>query len=472
MRRFVTLAPALVVMITTAVVLLVAPAAVRRIGHANTAVQVRYAYDTIDEDNILERLDRAVSAVARAVEPSVVHIDVRTPDGDRSTTGSGWVLDTDGHIVTNSHVVRGSETIRIEFYDGRVVVAHVVGADPFTDIAVLKVSVSEGLFPVKIARGTLPHKGERVFAFGSPFGFKFSMSEGIVSGLARNPQGSLGLGGYTNFIQTDAAVNPGNSGGPLVNVRGELVGMNVAIATGRDAQGTQETGDSAGISFAIPVGTIEQIVAQLIDTGSISRGFVGVRFQPGADRVELPDGTVRTGVLVTEVIDPGPAAEAGLTTGDAIVRIQSYPVTDSNALAALISSGRAGDDISIEVLRDGAVVPLMLRLGEMPIENMLDRISGQLDRQLGVRVNTVYLDNGDRGVAIVSVRDDSIARRVGLRPGQLVERIGTARVTSRSELLEAVYGQGLLSRGEVPFVVADLDDRENTRKTVRVRIYP
>ena len=472
MRRFVTLAPALVVMVTTAVVLLVAPAAVRRIGHAATAVQVQYAYDTIDEDNILERLDRAISAVAKAVEPSVVHIDVRTPDGDRSTTGSGWVLDASGHIVTNSHVVRGADLIRVEFNDGRVVNATVVGADPFTDIAVLKVRVSDGLFPVTIARGTLPHKGERVFAFGSPFGFKFSMSEGIVSGLARNPAGSLGLGGYTNFIQTDAAVNPGNSGGPLVNVRGELVGMNVAIATGRDAQGTQDSGDSAGISFAIPVGTIEPIVKQLIDTGSISRGFVGVRFQPGSDRVELPDGTVRTGVRVTEVINPGPAAESGLTSGDAIVRIQGYPVTDSNALAALISSGRAGDDVSIEVVREGVAVPLTIRLGEMPIENMLDRIVGQLDRQLGIRVNTVYLENGDRGVAIVSVRDDSIARHVGLRPGQLVERVGTAKVSSAVELLEAVYGQGLLSRGEVPFVVADLDDREKTRKTLKVRIYP
>jgi serine protease Do len=472
MRRFVTLAPALVVMVTTATVLLVAPTAVRRIGHAATAVQVQYAQDTLATDDILERLDRAVSSIAKAVEPSVVHIDVRTPDGDRSTTGSGWVLDREGHVVTNSHVVRGAELVRVEFNDGRVVAANVVGADPFTDIAVLKVRLTEGLFPVRIARGSLPKKGERVFAFGSPFGFKFSMSEGIVSGLARNPSGSLGLGGYTNFIQTDAAVNPGNSGGPLVDVRGELVGMNVAIATGRDAQGTQESGDSAGISFAIPVGTIEPIVQQLIAAGSISRGFVGVRFRPGSDRLDLPDGTVRKGVVVTEVIDPGPAAQAGLRIGDAIVRIQGYPVTDSTALAALISSGRAGDEIAIDVLRDGAVVPLSIRLGEMPVENMLDRIAGQLDRQLGLRVNTVYLDDGSRGVAIMSVADDSIANRVGLRPGQLVEQIGGVRVTSALELLEAVYQQGMLSRGHIPFVVADLDDPDNTRKTVMVRIYP
>lgn len=472
MRKFVTLAPALVVMVTTVTVLLVAPVAVRRIGHANTAVQVAFARDTIDSDDILERLDRAISAIATAVEPSVVHIDVRTPDAGRSTTGSGWVFDTSGHIVTNSHVVRGAEQIRVEFYDGRVERAVVVGADPFTDIAVLKVAVLDGLFPVDMARGSLPHKGERVFAFGSPFGFKFSMSEGIVSGLGRNPQGSLGLGGYTNFIQTDAAVNPGNSGGPLVNVRGELVGMNVAIATGKDSQGTQETGDSAGISFAIPVGTIGPIVDQLIGSGNVSRGFVGVRFREGTDRVTLPDGRELRGVRVTEVVNDGPAAKAGLVTGDTIVRIQGYPVTGSDALASLVSSGRAGDEIGIEAMRDGQLVPMTIRLGEMPIENMLERIAGQLDRQLGVRVHTVFRDNGGQGVAIMSVRDGSIAARAGLRPGQLVERIGTQRVSSGIDLYEAVYAQGLLSRGELGFVVSDLDGPSSSRRTVPVRIYP
>ncbi len=472
MRRFVTLAPAFVVMATTVTVLLVAPAAVRRIGHANTAVEVAFARQTIEEDDILARLDRAVGAIAQAVEPSVVHIDVRTPDAGRSTTGSGWIFDTNGHIVTNSHVVRGAEQVRVEFYDGRVERAVVVGADPFTDIAVLKVAVTDGLFPVNMAIGTLPHKGERVFAFGSPFGFKFSMSEGIVSGLGRNPQGSLGLGGYTNFIQTDAAVNPGNSGGPLVNIRGELVGMNVAIATGKDSQGTQETGDSAGISFAIPVGTIGPIVDQLIETGGISRGFVGVRFQEGADWLSLPDGRELRGVRVTEVIAEGPASKAGLQSGDTIVRIQGYPVTGSDALSSLISSGRAGDEIGIEAMRAGELLPITIRLGEMPIENMLERIAGQLDRQLGIRVHTVYKDDGGRGVAIMSVRDGSIGDRAGLRPGQLVERVGSQRVSSGIDLYEAVYGQGLLSRGELGFVVSNLDNPGRSRQTVPVRIYP
>ena len=472
MRRFVTLAPALVVMATAVTVLLVAPAAVRRIGFANTAVEVSYARATLDDDDILARLDRAVTAIATAVEPSVVHIEVRASDARSSTTGSGWVLDTDGHIVTNSHVVRGADLVRIEFVDGRVVPASVIGADPFTDIAVLEVDVAGGLFPVTIARGSLPAKGQRVFAFGSPFGFKFSMSEGIVSGLARNPSGSLGLGGYTNFIQTDAAVNPGNSGGPLVNIHGELVGMNVAIATGRDAQGTQETGDSAGISFAIPVGTIGPIVEQLIQDGKVTRGFVGVRFRPGSDRVELPDGTVRRGVRVTEVIDEGPASDAGLETNDTIVRIDGYPVTDSNALAALISSTRAGADIAIEVLRDGTLMPMTITLDEMPVENMLDRIAGQLDRQLGIRVHTVQNGRNETAAAIFSVRDGSIADRVGLRPGQVIEQIGQTRITTSLGVYEAVYAKGLLSRGQIPFVVADLDDPDKTRKTVRVRIYP
>ncbi|MCL4221583.1 MAG: trypsin-like peptidase domain-containing protein [Phycisphaerales bacterium] len=473
MRRFVSFLPALVVLLTSAAVLLAAPETLRRIGFAQTALQVELARQSIAADDILVRIDRAVAAIADAVEPSVVHLEVSSASSRSSTTGSGWVFDTQGHIITNSHVIRGADSIRVHFSDGRTLPAGVVGADPFTDIAVLRVNSDEGLFPVQIARGALPRKGDRVYAFGSPFGFRFSMSEGIVSGLGRDPQGSLGLGGYTNFIQTDAAVNPGNSGGPLVNVLGQLVGMNVAIATGRDTQGTTEGGDSAGISFAIPVGTIEPIIRQLIDEGKISRGFVGVMFREGEDRINLPDGSAVVGTRVTEVLAGGPAEKAGLRASDIIVSVAGYPVTGSYALQSLISSGRPGQEIPIEVLRDGGITPLTIRLGEMPLSNMLDRIAGQLYRQLGILTRSVYVggETNIPAVAITEVTEGSIASRIGLRPGQIILRVGTQNISNRSELFEAVHNQGLLVRGEVPFLLATTTDPQK-QFTIRVRIYP
>lgn len=473
MRRFVSFLPAFVVLATAAAVLLAAPQAIRRIGFAQTTLQVELAQQTIDSDDILVRIDRAVRAIAEAVEPSVVHITVGSTVSRSATTGSGWVYDTQGHVATNSHVVRGADSILVEFYDGRTLPATVVGADPFTDIAVLRVNTDAGLFPVRIANGELPHKGDRVFAFGSPFGFKFSMSEGVVSGLGRDPQGSLGLGGYTNFIQTDAAVNPGNSGGPLIDVHGRLVGMNVAIATGRDTQGTTEAGDSAGISFAIPVGTIEPIIKQLINDGTVSRGFVGVLFREGEDRINLPNGSAVVGTRVTEVIAGGPAAQAGLRADDVIVSVAGYPVTGANALQSLISSGRPGEQVPIEVLRDGEVVPLTITLGEMPMTSLLDRIAGQLYRQLGILTRSVLAgsENDVSTVAIIEVTDGSIADRLGLRPGQFITRVGTRDTYNRADLLVAVYEQGLLVRGEVPFTVSNSKDLSN-KFTVRVRIYP
>ena len=473
MRRFITFLPAFVVLATAAAVLLAAPEAIRRIGFAQTSLQVGLARQTLADDDILVRIDGAVSAIAESVEPSVVHVEVTSSNSRSATTGSGWIYDSYGHIATNSHVIRGADSVHVEFFDGRVLPAAVIGADPFTDIAILRVNTDQGLFPVQIARGALPRKGDRVYAFGSPFGFKFSMSEGIVSGLGRDPQGSLGLGGYTNFIQTDAAVNPGNSGGPLVDVRGQLVGMNVAIATGRDTQGTTEAGDSAGISFAIPVGTIEPIIKQLINEGTVSRGFVGVFFREGEDRINLPDGSAVVGTRVTEVLAGGPAEQAGLRVDDVIVSVAGYPVTGSYALQSLISSGRPGQDVPIEALREGDLVPLTITLAEMPLENMLDRIAGQLYRQLGILTRNVFVgrENNERAVVISDVVDGSIAERVGLRRGQVVMRVGAYQVQNRADLLRAVYEQGLLVRGELPFVVANTDTLDK-KFTVKVRIYP
>ncbi|MCX5688810.1 MAG: trypsin-like peptidase domain-containing protein [Planctomycetota bacterium] len=269
MRRFLAFGPAFVVLLVAAVVMVIAPGAMRSIQSARTAAMVDVAQRQLDaSENILERVNQAVRNVSVAVAPSVVHIDVmgsgKSPFG---SSGSGWIFDKLGHIVTNAHVVGAADSrVQVQFFDGRVVEAQIVGADLDSDIAVLKVAQASGMMPARRASNQRLEQGDKVFAFGSPFGFKFSMSEGIVSGLGRTARTALGMTRISNFIQTDAAVNPGNSGGPLVNVRGNVVGMNVAIATASDSRGTSE-GQSAGISFAIPLTTIESRVDQLIAGG-------------------------------------------------------------------------------------------------------------------------------------------------------------------------------------------------------------
>ena len=232
MRRFTAYGPSIVVLLFTCLALIVAPAMIGRMRDADTAARITLARMVLDEDDILLRIDRAVTAIAETIEPSIVHIDVQSEwiddeggrRGGSRSTGSGWVYDRAGNIVTNAHVVRGAERITVQFEDGRFADAELVGIDPFTDIAVIRLTDPITVFPAPRDSGHIPRRGERVFAFGSPFGFKFSMSEGIISGLGRDPMSTAEFGGFTNFIQTDAAVNPGNSGGPLVSARGRVIG--------------------------------------------------------------------------------------------------------------------------------------------------------------------------------------------------------------------------------------------------------
>ncbi|MCB1282446.1 MAG: trypsin-like peptidase domain-containing protein, partial [Salinibacterium sp.] len=268
MRRFIAYSPAVLLLIAVLSSMLLAPVVARRVGFAQNEARIQLARLTLDEDDILERISLATRAVADLVRPSVVHLDVASSAGFRQgvgASGSAWIYDDEGHVVTNAHVVRDGQRIIAELSDGRVYTLSRVGVDPLTDIAVLQLPTTAGIVPAQRATGEMPRQGDRVYAFGSPFGFKFSMSEGMISALGRDPRGAVVFeSGFTNYIQTDAAVNPGNSGGPLVDTRGRVVGMNVAIATSTESEGTV-SGQSAGISFAIPLRTIESVVDQIIE---------------------------------------------------------------------------------------------------------------------------------------------------------------------------------------------------------------
>ena len=377
MKRFESSGPALVALLVGLLAMVFAPVIVSRVLHAQTQARVTQARQSLDADNILERINRLVADLADAVEPSVVHIQGRESEDGRSlSAGAGWIYDDKGHIVTNAHVVRGAERVSVQFYDGRETSGTLLGDDPSTDVAVIRVDDVSALTPARRATGAPLRRGERVYAFGSPFGFKFSMTEGIISGLGRDALGPMGWGGYTNFIQTDAAVNPGNSGGPLVDVRGRVIGMNTAIVNADNPEARLDArNQSAGVGFAVPLETIESVAEQIIARGEVLKGYLGVslgelRFfdeaqSPAADAPAVHRGP---GVFVRSVIPGSPGDRGGLRAGDVVTRFDGEAVRETAVLRARISSRRPGDAVRLTVMRSADELTLTVTLGAARVE--------------------------------------------------------------------------------------------------------
>ena len=343
-----------------------------RIHGARIEAEVMLAQQRLDDDSLLERLNRATHDVAEAVEPSVVFIQVRSGQRGRGaiSSGSGWIFDAQGHIITNSHVLQASERIEVQFSDGRVRNATYVGMDRSTDIAVIKVDPGHAnLIPARRAPGTPLHQGDTVFAFGSPFGFKFSMSKGIVSGLGREARAMGNQVGYTNFIQTDAAVNPGNSGGPLVDVNGRVIGMNTAIITDADGSNTSQrqfSGVSGGIGFAIPLETIEVVADQLILIGVAYKGYLGVSLgnltaSLAEERLGYPHGSC---VVISEFTsEDSPARRGGLRVNDVITHVDGRKTSSMAVLRSAVANARPSEIVTFGVWRDGQVLKQPVKLG-------------------------------------------------------------------------------------------------------------
>ena len=438
MRRIISVGPALVVLASTAVVLYGVPAAVRRISAETDLARVRLAQQSLDADDTLERVNRAVRAVNTAVEPSLAHITI-IPQGDddgRRAHGSGWVWDADGNIVTNAHVIAGAGIINVQFPDGRVLRAKEIDNDPQTDVAVIKVETDAPLMPMRRASGQRLYKGDRVYAFGSPFEFKYSMSEGIVSGLGRSARTAMGFAGFSNFIQTDAAVNPGNSGGPLVDIRGRLVGMNVAIANAENTAGMAQ-GQSAGISFAIPLAVIESRVEQMLAHQEIESGYLGVTFSGGEG---ISTGSIGTpGVPVGRVSDGSPAADADLRENDIIISIDGEPVTNGEVLRSIISATRPGKPVALQVVRNGQILELHPKLGAMPRELVSRQYQLTVASALGLGVRDL-----DEGATVSFLRKGEPAEIAGLREGQVIQRVAGDAVRTADEFARALVKRGVL----------------------------
>ncbi|RMF19957.1 MAG: Do family serine endopeptidase [Gammaproteobacteria bacterium] len=271
----------------------------------------------------------------------------------RPSTGSGFIVSPDGVILTNWHVVAQAERIRVRLSDRREFQASLLGKDERSDLAVLKVE-GEQLPVVKIGRSQNLKVGEWVLAIGSPFGFEHSVTAGIVSALGR----SLPNENYVPFIQTDVAINPGNSGGPLFNLEGEVVGINAQIYT--------RSGGFMGVSFAIPIDTAMQVVAQLQDGGTVHRGWLGVVIEDVDANLASEVGLERpAGARVRDVLDGSPADAGGLKVGDIILDFNGTPVERSNALPPLVGGTRPGDEVRLKVWREGEAHTLLLALGEL-----------------------------------------------------------------------------------------------------------
>ncbi len=513
--------PTLVLILTVLVVMVAGPRLTRNLTYTQKAAEIQLIQQSLEHSDALAQLSSAFRNVGKVVEPSVVHIQVsqqarnvrqhgegspfefffppnmlpeqfrdrfrqqqeREEQPDREDldkynptipmgAGSGWVFDNAGHIVTNNHVVtlRDGDTvadeIKVKFHDGSERMAKVVGRDPKTDIAVLKV---EGpVIPAKAAR-ELVQQGDIVFAFGSPLQFQFSMSQGIVSATERNGVGILAdRGGYENFIQTDAAINPGNSGGPLTNIYGEVVGMNTAIAS--------RTGLFSGIGLAIPVQDVVYVVNQLLDNGKVTRGFLGIGISDLDAGMAQTFGYTGKGVLVDQLVPDSPAANADIKPGDIIISIDGQRFANAATLRNSVSRIRPGEKVEVVLFRDGKEHKTQVTIGVLPDRVAMgapqggDEPAEQADpaqadyemlSKLGLeQLETLTPELAQRaridfqpGVLVASVRRGSSAFAAGIPRGAIITEVMGQEVKSVQNLIDELKQHDLTKPVRVRVII-------------------
>ncbi len=350
-----------------------------------------------------------------------------------TSQGSGFFISDDGYIVTNNHVVEGGASFTVVLDDGKEIEAKLVGADAKTDLALLKVESAAKFTYVEFAEEKAVRVGDWVVAIGNPFGLGGTVTAGIVSGLGRD----IGAGPYSDFIQIDAAVNRGNSGGPTFNLSGQVVGVNTAIFS--------PSGGNVGIAFAIPASTAKEVIADLRASGNVTRGYIGVRIQPLTK--ELADSLAlesADGALVANVLPDGPAAKAGIESGDVIVSIDGQKIDGPRQLTRRIGAIAPGETASLNVIRDGKPVTLSLKLAKLenevtaakePAEKTPEAIKPTSIEIFGIEV--MPNDKGD-GLVIASVNPDSLAADRGLRAGDIILEVNGTVINAASDVDKAM----------------------------------
>lgn len=380
------------------------------------------------------------------------------PKNQPSGMGSGILIDENGTILTNNHVVKDATKIKISLIDGTSVDGEIVGTDPKTDVAVIKVSKPERKFPFAVLGDSEKVKvGNIVLAIGAPFGLKESVTNGIVSAINRNRvgggRGELGDVMYKNFIQTDATINPGNSGGPLVNLDGEVIGVNAAISTA--------AGGSDGVGFAIPSNMAKDIVKELLASGSVTRGWLGVGIEDFTPEMAAALGAtgVKTGVVVRQTFPDTPAAKGGIRFGDILLTYNGTPLTDSTNLQNLVAKTPVGETAKIEVLRAGEKITLNVPIGRQPKKLANGRkpalddepatagAEPEIYRSSILGIGVIALDKAGKeeqeaykgltGLVVTEVAPDSPAEDAALPKGALLRLINQKPIATVADLKAA-----------------------------------
>ena len=419
---------------------------------------------------VSEAFSRGFSEIVEKVQPAVVNVAVsetgaprRLPPGPFGgppgppmqpppgsprpfsppgmSAGSGVIINQEGYIVTNNHVVEDSRKLTVTTFDGKEFPANIIGTDPKTDLAVIKIE-GNGLPFISWSVNEASRVGDVVLAVGSPFGLKSSVTMGIISAVGR---GNVGITEYEDFIQTDAPINPGNSGGPLVNMAGEIVGINTAIFS--------RTGGSEGIGFAIPVDIARDIANSLISTGRVVRGWMGIAIQeltPAlAQSFQLPE-SYTGGVLISEVNEKGPSAGGVLQRGDVLLEYRGEKIRDINHLRHIVARTMVGTGVEITTLRDGELRTLTVEVGERPTDEMLARggmppsplALDKLDNVLtgldvapltDERRTQLNLSGETTGVVITDVKTGSEVEAAGLQRGDVIQEVNRDTVRSMDD---------------------------------------
>lgn len=365
----------------------------------------------------------------------------------QKSLGSGFIIDGAGYIVTNNHVIEHADEIKVKLANGREFAGKVVGTDPKTDLALIKIEGPKDLTPLRMGDSDALEVGSWVVAVGSPFGLEQTVTAGIVSAKGR----TIGAGPYDNFIQTDASINVGNSGGPLINTRGEVVGINTAIEAG-----------GQGIGFAIPVNLAKEVVAQLKDKGKVTRGWLGVGIQEVTPELAKSFGLKEErGALVAQVFKETPAEQAGIEQGDVIVEFDGKQVKYSKDLPQIVASTPAGKNVSIKIVRNGKTITKDLKIAEMQ-EKTTGVVEAPTGKKLGIAVQDITPEvsrqlglKDTKGVVVAQVEQGGAAADAGIRKGDVIREVNRKPVADVEEFMKEV-GQAkdggdtllLVQRGE------------------------
>ncbi|PXZ05014.1 serine endoprotease DegQ [Gilliamella apicola] len=410
-----------------------------------TVSNVYAAFPFIPTDN--NQQQPSLAPMLETVLPSVVSIKVEGttqmqnnmpeefrrffgyPDSQSRTfsgLGSGVIIDAKkGYIVTNNHVIDNADKIIVALNDGHEYPAKLIGKDPQSDIALLQVDDVKRLTEIKLADSDLTRVGDYVVAIGNPFGIGQTVTSGIISALARS---GLNMNGFENFIQTDASINQGNSGGALVNLNGELVGINTAIIA--------PSGGNVGIGFAIPSNMVKSLTSQLIEYGEVKRGVLGIKGNElTSDIAKAFDLDVQKGAFVSEVMNDSAAKDAGIKSGDIIISMDGKPVNSFAELRAKIATTGAGRTVKLGIIRDGKEISV-----EVKLKNGDETITEA--KAIHPALNGATLINGEvkgqKGVLIKSIAKNSPASRLSLQEGDLITGVNKARINSVSELRKII----------------------------------